>query len=340
MNETITLGRLAEMMAASASIDISVAEKFIKAFFAHIEDSLAVSEDVSIDGLGTFFRLSQPDTPISFTPADLLVKVLNEPFEMFTPVAIGNAEFNGEPTTIQEVEDVAIGEPVAEISERLQPEESEVSVTAECDSKILESLTSEVVSTKAPDINDEEVTPSVKEADIESEFDYDIRPSHMGLWLTLVMLIGLVLGGLAGYFGHDKIYNAICVSSVSHDLPPYDSVVSDTKPDVIIENIVDSMPYDTINKVNIPLEVEKSEIYDTVTSQRFLTTMARKYYGQMEYWVFIYDANSDVLRDPNRIKPGTRVRIPDLSDFSENETPVKTLERAKHMGREIYERYH
>lgn len=339
MNDTITLGRLAEMMASSASIDISVAEKFIKAFFAHIEDSLVVSEDVSINGLGTFFRLSNSDNPINFTPSDLLVKALNEPFEMFTPVAIGKAEFNVELTTIQDVEeDVAISEPIAEISQKLQPEESEISVTAECDNKILEPSTSEAVSPEKSDINDEEITSAIKGADIEPEFECDTKRTHMGLWLTLVLFVGLVLGAFAGYFGHDKIYNAIYFSSASHDLALADSIVFDPSCDVAIEESVDSMPNDTI--MEIPLEVEKPEIYDTVTSQRFLTTMARKYYGQMEYWVFIYEANSDVLRDPNRIKPGTKVIIPDISDFSENETPEKTLERAKHIGCEIYARYH
>ena len=60
---------------------------------------------------------------------------------------------------------------------------------------------------------------------------------------------------------------------------------------------------------------EKEPRYDTVTKTNYLAQMARRYYGHATYWVFIYEANTDVLKNPNRISPGTRVRIPDESEL-------------------------
>lgn len=60
---------------------------------------------------------------------------------------------------------------------------------------------------------------------------------------------------------------------------------------------------------------KKEPRYDTVTKTNYLAQMARRYYGHATYWVFIYEANTDVLHNPNRISPGTRVRIPDESEL-------------------------
>lgn len=43
-----------------------------------------------------------------------------------------------------------------------------------------------------------------------------------------------------------------------------------------------------------------------------LTWVAYKYYGNKDLWVFIYEANRDVIKHPNLVKPGQRLRIPAL----------------------------
>jgi len=41
-----------------------------------------------------------------------------------------------------------------------------------------------------------------------------------------------------------------------------------------------------------------------------LANLARKYYKDMYKWVAIYNANKDVIEDPNKIYPGMKLRIP------------------------------
>lgn len=61
-----------------------------------------------------------------------------------------------------------------------------------------------------------------------------------------------------------------------------------------------------------PAQVQaKAPVYDTVDVS--LIRLAKKHYGESSYWVFIYEANTDIISNPNRIRPGQRVVIPDRS---------------------------
>ena len=60
-------------------------------------------------------------------------------------------------------------------------------------------------------------------------------------------------------------------------------------------------------------DAAREAVYDTV--QVSLIRLAIKHYHVPEYWVFIFDANADKIKNPNRISPGTRVVIPDQSTF-------------------------
>lgn len=84
---------------------------------------------------------------------------------------------------------------------------------------------------------------------------------------------------------------------------------------------------------------DRKERYDTVTTTHYLTTMAKKFYGNYHLWPYIYKENSKILGHPNRIRPGTRVVIPDLSKYGVNPENPADIEKAKKLGSEIYKRY-
>ncbi|MBQ2441345.1 MAG: hypothetical protein II502_04045, partial [Paludibacteraceae bacterium] len=45
----------------------------------------------------------------------------------------------------------------------------------------------------------------------------------------------------------------------------------------------------------------------------WLAQLSRKYYnGEKDFWVFIYEANKDRIKNPNKILRGTSIRIPKL----------------------------
>jgi nucleoid-associated protein YgaU len=47
-----------------------------------------------------------------------------------------------------------------------------------------------------------------------------------------------------------------------------------------------------------------------VQSGDTLSKIAQKYYGDASLYTKIFQANRDVLNDPNKIKPGQKLRIP------------------------------
>ena len=50
--------------------------------------------------------------------------------------------------------------------------------------------------------------------------------------------------------------------------------------------------------------------YHVVQKGDTLSKIAEEYYGDMMLYPKIFEANRDILSDPNRIKPGQKLRIP------------------------------
>lgn len=88
-------------------------------------------------------------------------------------------------------------------------------------------------------------------------------------------------------------------------------------------NFPDSISLGTTSNV-IPEqnEVPDFAVYDqapTIKSQKFhivakgetLGSISSKYYGSSGKWKKIYDNNRDIIKDPNSLRPGTKLMLPD-----------------------------
>lgn len=141
-----------------------------------------------------------------------------------------------------------------------------------------------------------------------------IKEIHRGLnkssaWLLAILMF--VAGWVACIFIQPILINL------------YNSYTYSTLPEVRSANSVQKLkqPADTTS-VAVPItektEVSETpapatkEVYDTITAKRYLTTIARDHYGSRDKWVIIYEANKDVISNPDVIAPGTIVRIPPL----------------------------
>ena len=54
---------------------------------------------------------------------------------------------------------------------------------------------------------------------------------------------------------------------------------------------------------------EKSEIYEIVSGDT-LGKIAERYYGKPSEYMRIFEANREIIEDPDRIYPGQKIRIP------------------------------
>lgn len=78
---------------------------------------------------------------------------------------------------------------------------------------------------------------------------------------------------------------------------------------------------------------EYTEFIDTVTLNEGsrLTWISLKQYGHRDYWVYIYEANRDIVKNPNAIKIGTKLRIPKLVPELIDATNPETIEYARYL---------
>lgn len=84
---------------------------------------------------------------------------------------------------------------------------------------------------------------------------------------------------------------------------------------------------------------DAKKVYDTVSTTRYLSTIARQHYGNQHFWPYIYEENKAILGHPNRIKPGTRVVVPDLKKYGVDPKNASDIAEAKRREAEIYARY-
>lgn len=169
-----------------------------------------------------------------------------------------------------------------------------------------------------------------------------------GLNPWLMLLVGVIVGMALGYLLSITLGYLSNTSDTTYDDSVDDEeMVEETTPaDGFITEIADEPQ--TTEPVADPevSATEKTEsaaavapsvttqtsapkvVTDTVSGHRYLTTMARKYYGNHCFWVYIYEENADKIGNPDRIRPGTVVVIPPASKYNIDASDPASVRRA------------
>lgn len=365
MNNIIPLSTLADLLAHHAEIPVERATAFIRAYFDTLEKSLSTDKTLTVNGLGTFEI--KTDDSISFTPAPEFASRVNDAYEVFPAIDIDSDfdidTFAEKPVKEPEQEDkIRLSEAEPEPEPESQPEviiaEQAVEIDEETEKEI-ETPTEpgeEPVTMEEDPVSGEEVAEDEDEDEPEEElleYDPEEKRCCTALYIILTALIALIVGIVIGYLGRHRI-DAFVNSSGEADkaATQTDSVAADKAIDSNIQIIeVDTSAVNLtdidiaeINDPSTDIEnddptAEPSVRYDTVTSKRFLTTMAREYFGHQDYWSYIYLANKAILKHPDRIRPGTRVVIPDFETYKTSDDPEQNRIDAHRKGLEIYQRF-
>jgi hypothetical protein len=74
--------------------------------------------------------------------------------------------------------------------------------------------------------------------------------------------------------------------------------------------------YDDYGDAFVYEEIEVKPAYQeyTVKQGETLSHIAKAFYGKASKWTIIYEANSDKIKDPSKVRAGTKLRIPDLKE--------------------------
>lgn len=241
-----------------------------------------------------------------------------------------------------------------EIEASLQSEESE---NPEKPENIEKPETSE-----ACEETEESISPDVKDDKTEESTEKEeARKGWKTWWLYIAAAIVVIFIGVGGMWwlnddfrnwttswqitGKDKSPSAAVISDMSAE-----DVASATENQAEVASGVDAeiedIPTEEMSAKEeaekddvVPTKASDQKVYDTVTDTRYLSTIAKEHYGNYNLWPYIYKENEKILGHPNRIRPGTRVVIPDLSKYGVDPKNKGDIEKAKKLGVEIYSRY-
>lgn len=308
-NEKLTWLELRKAVAEYANISEQEAGQFLNALLNGVVEGLKVDKQVKVKGLGSFslkavaprksVNIATGETftiegynKLTFSAESLLKESVEKRLEQPQTGAI-LTELNNDPLK-------KLGEQADEI----------VDILAELGQAVSKpSLEVEEVS-EVPDIPEVAEIPEdeVKEVLIEAPKEPVNKPTckcHKWIcWVIFaVMLLGIIGTGL--YFRETITQWWQCVQDCQQ-----------VTEEIVIEEV-------TEEPVKVPLADQPREYVNFIGIERVgqdsrLAWIAYKYYAQKDLWVFIYEANRDLIKDPTYIRPGQHIRIPELSEEYRN----------------------
>lgn len=302
----LTVQALAARIASTLGITPEAAEQLIHDYFVDVAERLQRGETVDIDNLGKFAAGGDS----LFTPLPDVADRINEPFAFFEPVELND----GVTAETLDITAPAIPEP----SPAPEPERIEEPAPEPDPEKIEES-------DPEPEIPESPGTPIIPNFPQAPEPPEPSEPlkSHcahaLAAWATGCLLLGLTIGGLTGYWvgRHTTLFPTSPAEPVEKVEP--------------ITTLNDSSATSTTSTT--------SATTDTVRADYYITDMARKYYGNKDFWSYIYEENADSLGHPEHIHPGQILIIPDAAKYDIDSDNKESLKRARALAIEIYGRY-
>lgn len=348
MDNTLSLKQFAQMVASSADISADEAQAFLTSLVTHIKERLCAGEKTHLAGIGTFAVIeSGGKATVVFAPDDSFAEAVNEPFAIFEPVELPDSDAidiaisdtpQELPAAATAVKPVADKAPATEEIPAPTPVQEPAPSTDDDDdipapaaiTHDIEVNTPHTVDTPFPPHSDTAV-PAASPAPTQpvgcAPSPTPSRQYRLG-WLCL----GIAIGAIIGYLVAALVYTSREISDADDYSETYDETAL----------LTDSVTADVTDEIALTDSYPPQSsvlCHDTVTVRRYITHMAKDYYGDRNFWVYIYEANKDVLGHPERTLPGTVVAIPVPSSIPANPSNPDDIKEARRLAAEIYARF-
>ena len=363
MNTKITLPELVARLALTTSTTKRMSELFLRELFATISQTLIDGENVSIKDFGEF-KLNQEEggKKLVYIPSSKLLDTLNQPFEAFVPVEIGDeiteemlAMTEDAPSAIEPEnagndacsEDAVLPppfdphrlrpdtEPSAEDSEEVSPIENDAEpvltplLNAQSEEATVGTTSEDQECAEtAEDTGSDEIPQKVEEPESET----DMQDEEKCYTIT-------DLEEAKRDAAHHALWKGVMIGACSMLVVsllawmlvrPSRALSSASLADIIAVADTTSM-----DKGAVALE-QQPVVTDTTSTTMYLSRMSKKHYGRVEFWVYIYEENKSIIEDPNNIPPGTIVVIPPLSKYGADPNDKASVERAKQLSYQTF----
>ena len=326
-NEKLTWLELRKAVAEYANISEQEAGQFLNALLDGVIEGLKADKQVKIKGLGSFslkavaprksVNIATGETftiegynKLTFSAESMLKESVEKRLEQPRTGAV-LSELNNDPLKklgeqADEIVDIlaelgqAVTKPSLEVEEVVEVPEVSKEETAET---IEESASVEPVEEPTEKPTAEVVTekPIVKPAPAP-------KPTcKCHKWVCWVIFAALLLGiaGTGFYFRETIMQWWQCVQDCQQ-----------ATEEVVVEEVVEEPA--ALSLADQPREYVNFIGIERVGQDSRLAWIAYKYYAQKDLWVFIYEANRDLIKHPSKVHPGVYIRIPELSEEYRN----------------------
>ena len=265
-------------MAARKSVNIATGEEFTIEGYNKLTFSAEASLKESVEK-----RLDTPQTveAIKEVTADPLKKLGEQAEEIVDILADLGQAVSGSSIEVQESSEV---QEVQEVQETVEEE-------------VEEGVEEEV---------EEVVEPTPEKEEPISIPEVKTHKCNGICWIILLVLLLGIAG--AGWYFRDT-------------LQQWWQCMQDCQPVIEVEEIQEVEEVPVVQE--IPLADQPREYVNFIGIERVgqdsrLAWIAYKYYAQKDLWVFIYEANRDIIKDPTYVRPGQHIRIPELDEKYRN----------------------
>lgn len=237
-------------------------------------------------------------------------------------------------------------EPVAEESAEESEEPTAAPVADEAEEESEEPTAETVAEPTAEPVVEPTVLPIVEKPESSSAETAAVPSQPVGTkgnhrwigWLVCTLLV-LTLLGVGGYYyqTHPEAFSFLKPSESEALVAVQEPVVEDTIPVAVPEEIVyDStyyFPPEMGNEIfDKPRKFDVFVAVRTITPEDRLVTLAKDYYGHKFFWVYIYEANRDIINHPNKLLVGQQIRIPKMAEELINLNDTACLSYVKKLG--------
>ena len=341
-SKKISLQELTDTIVAQSGVTKRFTESFLRELVQVIQEYLEKDGVVKVKGLGTFKLIwNEPRKSVdvstgasivlpghykvTFTPDAEVKEKINAPYSHLDTV-MGAAEIL---TPAEELED-DLDEPEIEEPLVVEPEVQEsVAVEPEV-----------IVQPIAEEPEPKEVAPT-------PNTETPVAPKRRKWWVAVVIIMLLALLGAAGFYWRNVIIpqrnvmppTAIKSPVVVVRIDTIDEVIADTlaidsvmqQPDTVVAPVKELTleNYTYQDALNAPVR----EMVTVIDGSR-LTMIALRAYGHKAFWVYVYDANRNVLNSPNAVEKGMQLVIPDLPLSIVNPKSRLCIEKASELAKQ------
>ena len=330
-NDKLTWVELRKVVAETAHISEQEAGQFLNALLEGVMEGLKADKQVKIKGIGTFaLKAVAPRKSVNIaTGESITIEGYNKLTFNAESVLKENVEKRLEQPKTEAVVAELVNDPIKKLGEQA---DEIVDILAELGQAVAKPSTDGLEVEEVPNVTEvpeekveEPIAEPTPEEEVEEEKDEKmaepiaaeapVAPScstkptckcHKWVcWVIFaVILLGIVGAGI--YFRATLIQWWQCMQ----DCQPVVEEVED-----ILE--VEEVP-EVVTLADKPREYVNFMKIEEVGKDSRLAWIAYKYYGQKDLWVFIYEANRDIISHPSKVRPGQYIRIPELSEEYRN----------------------